>query len=114
MAFVQILAQLLKDAVLGKRIVPIVADEARTFGMQTLFRQVGIYSALGQLYEPRTTTNCSITRKRRTVRFWKKASTRPVHCPPGSPPPPATARTARRCCRSMLSTRCSGFSASAT
>jgi pyruvate dehydrogenase E1 component len=52
MAFVQILAQLLKDATLGKRIVPIVADEARTFGMQTLFRQVGIYSALGQLYEP--------------------------------------------------------------
>jgi pyruvate dehydrogenase E1 component len=52
MAFVQILAQLLKDAVLGKRIVPIVADEARTFGMQTLFRQVGIYSAFGQLYEP--------------------------------------------------------------
>ena len=52
MAFVQILAQLLKDAALGRRIVPIVADEARTFGMQTLFRQVGIYSALGQLYEP--------------------------------------------------------------
>jgi pyruvate dehydrogenase E1 component len=52
MAFVQILAQLLKDAVLGKRIVPIVADEARTFGMQTLFRQIGIYSAFGQLYEP--------------------------------------------------------------
>jgi len=52
MAFVQILAQLLKDAVLGRRVVPIVADEARTFGMQTLFRQVGIYSALGQLYEP--------------------------------------------------------------
>jgi pyruvate dehydrogenase E1 component len=52
MAFVQILAQVLKDAVLGPRIVPIVADEARTFGMQTLFRQVGIYSALGQLYEP--------------------------------------------------------------
>ncbi|MBE0614470.1 MAG: alpha-ketoglutarate dehydrogenase [Burkholderiales bacterium] len=52
MAFVQILAQLLKDPVLGKRIVPIVADEARTFGMQTLFRQVGIYAALGQLYEP--------------------------------------------------------------
>jgi pyruvate dehydrogenase E1 component len=52
MAFVQMLAQLLKDPVLGKRIVPIVADEARTFGMQTLFRQIGIYSALGQLYEP--------------------------------------------------------------
>jgi len=52
MLFVQLLAQLLKDAQIGRRVVPIVADEARTFGMQTLFRQVGIYSALGQLYEP--------------------------------------------------------------
>jgi pyruvate dehydrogenase E1 component len=52
MIFVQILAQLLKDPELGRRVVPIVADEARTFGMQTLFRQVGIYSAVGQLYEP--------------------------------------------------------------
>jgi len=52
MMFVQLLAQLLKDPVLGPRVVPIVADEARTFGMQTLFRQVGIYSAVGQLYEP--------------------------------------------------------------
>jgi len=43
---------LLKDKVLGPRIVPIVADEARTFGMANLFRQVGIYSPLGQLYEP--------------------------------------------------------------
>ena len=52
MAFVQLLAQLLKDEKLGRAVVPIVADEARTFGMQTLFRQVGIYSAVGQLYEP--------------------------------------------------------------
>src|SRR5581483_8929666 len=52
MAFVQILAQLMKDPAIGKRVVPIVADEARTFGMQTLFRQFGIYSSLGQLYEP--------------------------------------------------------------
>ena len=52
MVFVQLLSQLLKDPHLGPRVVPIVADEARTFGMQTLFRQVGIYSALGQLYEP--------------------------------------------------------------
>jgi pyruvate dehydrogenase E1 component len=52
MVFVQLLSQLLKDPALGPRVVPIVADEARTFGMQTLFRQVGIYSALGQLYEP--------------------------------------------------------------
>ncbi len=52
MVFVQLLTQLLKDARLGPRVVPIVADEARTFGMQTLFRQAGIYSAVGQLYEP--------------------------------------------------------------
>jgi pyruvate dehydrogenase E1 component len=52
MAFVQLLSQLMKDETLGARVVPIVADEARTFGMQTLFRQFGIYSALGQLYEP--------------------------------------------------------------
>jgi pyruvate dehydrogenase E1 component len=52
MAFVQLLAQLMKDEAIGKRVVPIVADEARTFGMQTLFRQFGIYSAVGQLYEP--------------------------------------------------------------
>ncbi|HKQ29444.1 MAG TPA: alpha-ketoglutarate dehydrogenase [Burkholderiales bacterium] len=52
MVFVQLLSQLLKDEALGARVVPIVADEARTFGMQTLFRQSGIYSAVGQLYEP--------------------------------------------------------------
>lgn len=52
MAFVNILSQLLRDPVLGRRIVPIVADEARTFGMQALFRQVAIYSSVGQLYDP--------------------------------------------------------------
>ena len=52
MVFVQLLTQLLRDEQLGPRVVPIVADEARTFGMQTLFRQTGIYSAVGQLYEP--------------------------------------------------------------
>src|SRR4249920_1733466 len=52
MVFVQMLSQLLRDAELGKHIVPIVADEARTFGMQALFRQVAIYSSVGQLYDP--------------------------------------------------------------
>ncbi|MBX9964211.1 MAG: alpha-ketoglutarate dehydrogenase [Burkholderiales bacterium] len=52
MVFVQMLTQWLKDPTLGKHIVPIVADEARTFGMQALFRQVAIYSSVGQLYEP--------------------------------------------------------------
>ena len=53
MAFVRVLTQLLtKDKNLGKRIVPIIPDEARTFGMESLFRQVGIYASQGQLYEP--------------------------------------------------------------
>ncbi len=52
MAAVRMLGALLKDPQLGPRIVPIVADEARTFGMANLFRQVGIYSPVGQLYEP--------------------------------------------------------------
>lgn len=52
MAAVRMLSGLLKDAALGPRIVPIVADEARTFGMASLFRQIGIYSPHGQLYEP--------------------------------------------------------------
>jgi pyruvate dehydrogenase E1 component len=52
MAAVRMLGNLLRDRTLGPRIVPIVADEARTFGMDNLFRQVGIYSPLGQLYEP--------------------------------------------------------------
>ncbi len=52
MAFVRLLGNLLKDAQLGPRVVPIVADEARTFGMANLFKQVGIYSSVGQRYEP--------------------------------------------------------------
>ncbi|MGN2497152.1 pyruvate dehydrogenase (acetyl-transferring), homodimeric type [Serratia nevei] len=52
MAFVNILGALLKDANIGKLIVPIVPDESRTFGMEGLFRQIGIHSWLGQLYTP--------------------------------------------------------------
>src|SRR6202453_2511507 len=52
MAAVRMIGALLRDKQLGPRIVPIVADEARTFGMANLFRQIGIYSPVGQLYEP--------------------------------------------------------------
>jgi pyruvate dehydrogenase E1 component len=52
MAFVRILSTLLKDKDLGERVVPIVPDEARTFGMEGLFRQMGIYSSVGQRYTP--------------------------------------------------------------
>ncbi len=52
MAFVRILGTLLKDPQIGKLVVPIVPDESRTFGMESLFRQIGIHSAVGQLYTP--------------------------------------------------------------
>jgi pyruvate dehydrogenase E1 component len=52
MVFVQLFSHLLRDPDIGPALVPIVADEARTFGMQALFRQVAIYSSVGQLYEP--------------------------------------------------------------
>jgi pyruvate dehydrogenase E1 component len=52
MAFVRILTTLLRDKQIGKRIVPIVPDESRTFGMENLFRQFGIFSQVGQLYQP--------------------------------------------------------------
>ncbi len=52
MAFVRILAVLLRDDAIKKNVVPIICDEARTFGMEGLFRQIGIYAPFGQLYEP--------------------------------------------------------------
>ena len=52
MAFVRMLSALIKDKNVGKRVVPIVPDEARTFGMEGMFRQLGIYSSKGQQYEP--------------------------------------------------------------
>src|ERR1700729_2946565 len=52
MAFVRLLQMLLKDKNIGRNVVPIVPDEARTFGMEGLFRQIGIYSSVGQLYTP--------------------------------------------------------------
>ena len=52
MAFVRILTSLVRDSEIKDRIVPIVPDESRTFGMEGMFRQLGIYSPFGQLYEP--------------------------------------------------------------
>ncbi|MDG2250537.1 MAG: pyruvate dehydrogenase (acetyl-transferring), homodimeric type [Gammaproteobacteria bacterium] len=52
MSFVRLLSTLCKDKEIGERVVPIVPDEARTFGMEGMFRQMGIYSAVGQLYDP--------------------------------------------------------------
>ena len=61
MAFVRMLTSLVKDKHIGKLVVPIVPDEARTFGMEGLFRQLGIYSSKGQLYEPQDAISSCIT-----------------------------------------------------
>jgi pyruvate dehydrogenase E1 component len=52
MVFTRLLRNLIRDPGIGKRIVPIIPDEARTFGMDPLFKEVGIYAALGQRYDP--------------------------------------------------------------
>ncbi|HUL67343.1 MAG TPA: alpha-ketoglutarate dehydrogenase [Burkholderiaceae bacterium] len=65
MAFVRMLGALLKDPALGARIVPIIADEARTFGMADLFRQIGIYSPFGQLYQPEDSAQISYYKEAR-------------------------------------------------
>ena len=65
MAFVRVLAQLLREPELGHRIVPIVPDESRTFGMDGMFRQVGIYSYVGQLYTPHDADQFSFYREDR-------------------------------------------------
>ncbi len=59
MSFVRILNVLLRDKALGRRIVPIVSDESRTFGMEGLFRQIGIWSQQGQTYTPQDASQLS-------------------------------------------------------
>ncbi len=66
MTFVRMLGSLLRDKTLGPRIVPIVADEARTFGMANLFRQIGIYAPDGQLYEPEDSSSLLSYRESKT------------------------------------------------
>ncbi len=66
MAFVRILSTLLRDKEIGKYIVPIVPDESRTFGMEGLFRQLGIYSSVGQLYEPEDSDELMYYREAKT------------------------------------------------
>ena len=114
MAFVRILSQLVKDKELGSRIVPIVPDEARTFGMEGMFRQLGISSSVGQLYEPVDKDQVMFYREDKKGQISRKASTRLAPCPAGLPPPPPTAPTTSRCCRSTSSIRCSASSALVT
>ncbi len=64
MAYVRILSTLLKDPAIGRLVIPIVPDEARTFGMEGLFRQIGIYSPVGQRYEPQDASQLTVYREK--------------------------------------------------
>ena len=98
---------------LGPRIVPIVADEARTFGMASLFRQVGIYAPQGSCTSRKMRVRSCTTARTSAVRFSKRASPKRAPSRRGSQPARPTARTAWRCCRSISTTRCLASSASA-
>ncbi len=74
-AFVRALNVMLKNKSIKDRLVPIIADEARTFGMEGLFRQIGIYSPNGQQYTRRTASRLLTIKKTRKVRFCRKGST---------------------------------------
>ena len=78
-AFVRFLTQLLRDKELGPRVVPILVDEARTFGMEGLFRQIGIYNPAGpEVHAGRQATRSCTTARTRPARSCRKASTRPA------------------------------------
>jgi pyruvate dehydrogenase E1 component len=75
MAFVRVLAALLRDKQLGRRIVPIVPDESRTFGMEGMFRQFGVYSPHGQLYQPQDSEQLMFYRESETGQILEEGIT---------------------------------------
>lgn len=110
MAVVRMLGGLLKDKELGPRIVPIVADEARTFGMANLFRQIGIYSPLGQLYEPEDAGSMLYYREARDGQLLEEGITEAGRFLRGWRLRPRTVPMASRCCPSTSITPCLVFS----
>jgi pyruvate dehydrogenase E1 component len=104
MAFVTVLTKLLRDATLGARIVPIVADEARTFGMEALFRQVGIYAPHGQLYDPEDRDQLLYYKEARDGQMLEEGISEAGALA-------SWIAAACRCCPSISTTRCSDFSA---
>jgi pyruvate dehydrogenase E1 component len=107
MAFVRMLSTLAKDKAIGQRVVPIVPDEARTFGMEGMFRQLGIYSSVGQRYTPHDPTRSCSTRRTSRARSSRRASTRPARSRPGWRRRRPTAPATTPWCRSTSSTPCS-------
>ncbi len=115
MAFVRMFGRLLRDKHIGKLIVPIVPDEARTFGLEALFRAAGIYSHVGQLYEPVDSAIAAVLPRDQGRPDPRRGHHRGRRrCRPSSPPAPPTPPTASTRSPSSCTTRCSASSASAT
>ena len=112
MVFVRMLSKLLRDKEIGKLIVPIVPDEARTFGMEALFRAGRhLLARRPALRAGRHGHAPLLQGSDRTARSSKKASPKPARCRRSSPPAPPTRRTASTRSRSSSTTRCSASSA---
>ena len=86
MGFVRLLGDLLRDKKIGKNIVPIVPDESRTFGMEGLFRQVGIYAHTGQLYEPVDSDQLAYYKEAKDGQLLEEGITEAGRCRRSSPP----------------------------
>ena len=112
MAFVRLLTALVRDKSIGKYVVPIVPDEARTFGMEGMFRQLGIYSSVGQLYRPVDADQVMYYREDRKGQILEEGINEAEPCHPGSQRQPPTAIMGRVWSLSISTTRCSGFSVS--
>ncbi len=96
MAFVRLVKDLMREEETGRRWVPIVPDEARTFGMESLFPSAGIYSPLGQTYDPVDRDMLMYYKEAATARSSTRGSPRPVRWPTSRRPPPRTPPTANR------------------
>ena len=114
MVFVRMLSKMLRDKEIGELVVPIVPDEARTFGMESLFRQVGIYSHLGQLYEPVDMDTLLYYKEAKDGQILEEGITEAGRSRRSSRRARPTPRTASTRFRSSSTTRCSACSASAT
>jgi pyruvate dehydrogenase E1 component len=114
MVFVRLLSKLLRDKEIGHLVVPIVPDEARTFGMEAYSGRSVSTPTPGRSTSRSIWTRSFITRKRPTARFSRKGSTRPGRCRRSSPPVPPTPPTASTPFPSSSSIRCSDSSELAT
>ena len=113
MALVRIIAGLLRDKQFGKHLIPIVADEARTFGMQTLFHQIGIYSPHGQTYEPEDAGSLVSYKEAKDGQLLEEGISE-AGAISGPLPPQHIQLIISSCCPCTFTTRCSASNVSET